>query len=203
MSPLIRVVMVALFTFSLAACSAGTKSLFAVIPATDGKIGTILVYPVQGVGTTVVLNQPYAAAEIDDAGRTTPLTLGRDEVQRLFGTAMAAMPPRPSRFTLYFRENSDQLTSESIASVNSIKADIAGRPAAEVSVIGHTDTVGDEMANDKLSFQRASRVKEELVRQGMSADQIDVSGRGKRELLIPTGDNVNEPRNRRVEINVR
>jgi len=38
---------------------------------------------------------------------------------------------------------------------------------------------------------------------GVPAQNITAAGRGRREPLIATGDNVNEPRNRRVELNVR
>ena len=70
-------------------------------------------------------------------------------------------------------------------------------------VIGHTDTVGSLAYNDKLSLARAERLRDMLVELGIPAERIHVAGRGKRELLVPTEDNVSEPRNRRVEINVR
>jgi len=41
------------------------------------------------------------------------------------------------------------------------------------------------------------------VKAGVAADRISVAGRGEREPLVPTADEVAEPRNRRVEINVR
>jgi outer membrane protein OmpA-like peptidoglycan-associated protein len=71
-------------------------------------------------------------------------------------------------------------------------------------VIGHTDRVGNEQANDELSLQRAERVKAEFVAQGIApAERIRAAGRGERELLVPTENDVDEPLNRRVEINVR
>ena len=50
---------------------------------------------------------------------------------------------------------------------------------------------------------RAKRVREDLIKRGISADRIEVSGRGKREPLVPTPEGVSEPMNRRVEVNVR
>ncbi len=70
-------------------------------------------------------------------------------------------------------------------------------------VIGHTDTVGGLAYNDKLSLARAERLREMLVGLGISGERVGAAGRGKRELLVPTEDNISEPRNRRVEINVR
>jgi len=46
-------------------------------------------------------------------------------------------------------------------------------------------------------------MRDSLVALGIPAGRIQAAGRGKREPLVPTDDNVAEPRNRRVEINVR
>jgi outer membrane protein OmpA-like peptidoglycan-associated protein len=80
--------------------------------------------------------------------------------------------------------------------------EIARRPAPEIVVIGHTDRVGAVPYNDTLSLRRAERVRDELVKVGIAADRIRVAGRGEREPLVPTADEVAEARNRRVEINV-
>jgi outer membrane protein OmpA-like peptidoglycan-associated protein len=70
-------------------------------------------------------------------------------------------------------------------------------------VIGHTDSVGGITGNDKLSLARAERMREMMIGMGIPAERIQAAGRGKRELLVPTEDNVSEARNRRVEISVR
>jgi len=87
--------------------------------------------------------------------------------------------------------------------VEKMLAELTRRRAAEISVIGHTDTFGSIQFNDKLSLQRARRVRQLLIARGIPSDSISIVGRGERELLIPTRDKVHEPRNRRVEINVR
>ncbi|MGH8751809.1 MAG: OmpA family protein, partial [Burkholderiales bacterium] len=87
--------------------------------------------------------------------------------------------------------------------VPEVFAEIARRPAPEVVVIGHTDAVGTLEYNDTLSLQRAKKVRDDLVKLGIPTEHIRVAGRGKRELLVPTRDEVSEPRNRRVEISVR
>src|SRR6185436_14935129 len=56
---------------------------------------------------------------------------------------------------------------------------------------------------DQLTAQRAETVKGFLVGIGIAAERIQTAGRGKREPIVQTGDNVDEPKNRRVEINVR
>ena len=73
----------------------------------------------------------------------------------------------------------------------------------EILVIGHTDRVGKLEANDSLSVQRAESVKKLLLAAGIAAGSMEVSGRGEREPLVPTADEIAEERNRRVEINIR
>jgi outer membrane protein OmpA-like peptidoglycan-associated protein len=82
-------------------------------------------------------------------------------------------------------------------------AEIKRRPLPDIVVIGHTDTIGSRGYNDRLSLARAERMREMLVERGIPAGRIQARGRGEREPLVATPDEVHEPRNRRVEINVR
>jgi outer membrane protein OmpA-like peptidoglycan-associated protein len=73
-----------------------------------------------------------------------------------------------------------------------------------VAVIGHTDRVGSVAQNDALSLQRAERVRRDVAQQlGIAPDRIAAAGRGEREPLVETADEVAEPRNRRVEVTIR
>jgi outer membrane protein OmpA-like peptidoglycan-associated protein len=110
----------------------------------------------------------------------------------------------PVSYTVYFQTGSDtELTPESLPVLAQMKAALLERPAPEVTVIGHTDTVGSPAVNDALSLARASTVRDLLTASGLQATNLDIAGRGKRELLVPTADEVAEEKNRRVEINVR
>jgi outer membrane protein OmpA-like peptidoglycan-associated protein len=133
-----------------------------------------------------------------EAGQATP-----EEVRAVFSAALTAEPPRPVTYILYFVEGTDQFTPVSQALVNQVLLTIATRPAPELTVAGHTDTVGTDQYNDALSLRRAERVRTLLVARGIPAASIVAVGRGKRELLVATPDGVAEPRNRRVEITVR
>jgi OmpA-OmpF porin, OOP family len=82
-------------------------------------------------------------------------------------------------------------------------AEVSRRKAAEITVIGHTDRVGTVEYNDALSLRRAERVRRDFVGRGIPDQSISVAGRGEREPIVSTADEVAEPRNRRVEINVR
>jgi outer membrane protein OmpA-like peptidoglycan-associated protein len=124
-------------------------------------------------------------------------------VRQQFGQALAAQPLRPVSFTLYFLLGSTVLTPESKQTLEQLKAELARRPAPEITVIGHTDLVASDAFNDALSLKRAEVVHQALVQAGITAAWIEVTGRGKREPVVRTKDEVLEPRNRRVEIRVR
>jgi len=104
---------------------------------------------------------------------------------------------------LYFKEDSDELTGESQALLPDVVRDIRARHAGDVGVVGHTDTVGTHEYNYRLGLRRAVRVADLLVALGVDRRLLDVTSHGKDDLLVPTGDGVPEPRNRRVEVTIR
>lgn len=165
-----------------------------------GGVGKVIVR--QGTDS-VLLDEPYAAAHIEGPGLIHRVAYDPDLLRLEFGPALAARPQTPSAYLLYFLEGDDQLTAESESQIERIFADLATRSAAEISVIGHSDSMGNTEFNDKLSLQRAEKIRGELIQRGIPADSISIAGRGERELLVPTDDGVAEPQNRRVEINIR
>jgi outer membrane protein OmpA-like peptidoglycan-associated protein len=175
--------------------------LVVLLPGPDGSVGALSI-TLEGQQQT--LAAPYAAArvrrqgQLEDAGRLTS-----DEVKQTFERALAAQPPRPVTFTLYFLENSDEFTPASKLEIPKILSEIRGHPSPEIVVVGHTDRQGSLEHNDALSLRRAERVRGQLVQIGIPSEQITVAGRGERAPLVPTPDEVAEPRNRRVEITVR
>ena len=169
------------------------------LPATDG-LDTALIFTQDGHST--VIAQPYAAARTGPQGPQTFVSNAAD-VEARFGAARAALPARPASFMVFFVEGRDVLTEESRVAVEKVFAEIATRPAPDVLVVGHTDRVGSIPSNDALSLLRAETIRAELMRRGIAAENILATGRGERESLVPTADDVAEPRNRRVEIIVR
>ena len=173
--------------------------LFAVLPARDGHVGAIVV---KGPASEKVINEAYASVSINGATQTNG-SLSQAQVSEMFGSTLEALPGSPASFMLYFLEGKDELTPESKAELEKVFSELKRRPLPDIVVIGHTDTVGSLEFNDKLSLARAQRMREMLIELGLPAERIQAAGRGKRELLIHTEDNISEPQNRRVEINVR
>jgi outer membrane protein OmpA-like peptidoglycan-associated protein len=150
------------------------------------------------------LAAPRVATRVTADGPPGPVsTMSEADVKRLFGDALAALPPAPRYFTLHFRFESDALTEESTALVPEILSTVKGLSVPEVVVVGHTDTMGDPRANLALGLKRAISVRDILVKAGLASSTIEVTSHGEADLLVKTPDNTPEPRNRRVEITVR
>lgn len=172
----------------------------ALLPDRDGHVGAVIVKSPQG---EVLLNQSYMTADVFTDKKIESKVLDAETVQKEFGPALSALPQRSASYTLFFTEGKDELTSESKLMMNKIKSELEHRPFPQITIIGHTDRAGSNIINDPLSLKRAEAVLRILIESGFALSGIETAGRGSRELLVPTGEGVAEPRNRRVEINVR
>lgn len=169
------------------------------LPSGDGAPGAVVIRDQAG---EIRLDQPYAALKRTlDSNRVYQSS--PQEVSERYAQALAVQPRRPSAYILYFETGGNMLTAESQAALDVIRQEIAERPASEVLVIGHTDRVGSADGNDRLSLKRAELIRGVLIESGVDAGKLEAVGRGERDPLVPTADEVDEPRNRRVEINVR
>jgi len=160
-----------------------------------------------GAAGAVVVLDPATGAErgtLTKANTQAQLTGGpvrAEPLKRNYDALLAAMPPPPQVFTLYFIEGTTQITPESAPTLEALRAAIT--PASDVQITGYTDTTGDPAGNDKLSLDRAIEVRAALTQDGLPVANARVTGRGERDLRVPTGPGVDEPRNRRVEVIVR
>lgn len=69
-----------------------------------------------------------------------------------------------------------------------------------VIAIGHTDSIGTDAYNQKLSERRATTVKEYMVSQGIPAAKITISGKGETQPVATNKDAAGRAKNRRVDI---
>jgi hypothetical protein len=112
--------------------------------------------------------------------------------------APSQMPPA----TVYFATGSSTLSPESMATIQQVAANYKNTANATVTLTGHTDTVGSQDVNMALSQRRADAVRNALVRAGVPAAAITAGGQGEASLPVQTADNVDERRNRSVDIAV-
>ena len=187
---------------TLALLVSACSSRVVLLPGEDGApTGMVAVLSRSGA-TKTVLDQAYSDTKVTLLSAETTQS-SEEAVDAELGALLTSLPKPPSHFTLYFIEGTTRLIRSSKPELKKIFAEIEARPGADIHVIGHTDTVGSLLYNDKLSVARADEISASLVTRGINSAITKSAGRGERELLIPTRNNVRNQKNRRVEVLVR
>jgi len=114
--------------------------------------------------------------------------------------------PKPQAITLgadaAFDTGKAELKPEGQARLDDLAAKLRGVSYDSIIVTGHTDNVGGQAANQRLSERRAEAVKSYLASRGVDASKIRTNGRG---MASPVADNKTaqgRARNRRVEVEI-
>ena len=108
----------------------------------------------------------------------------------------------PAAYMVFFDFDKYDLTPEARQIVQAAAEAARKDGYAKLVVTGHTDTVGSYEYNEALSMRRADAVQQALVDLGVPDDQITTRALGETSPLVPTGDGVREPQNRRAEIEI-
>lgn len=103
-------------------------------------------------------------------------------------------------YLVFFDWNRASINKAGKAVIADVAESLASEESYEVILNGHTDTTGLERFNLKLSKKRAESVANELVARGIDRKRIKIFAFGESDPLVATADNVDEPKNRRVEI---
>jgi OmpA-OmpF porin, OOP family len=103
-------------------------------------------------------------------------------------------------FLVFFDWDKADLTARGEGIVRDAASYSTSTRYTRIDVDGNTDTSGTPSYNQGLSERRARVVAGELVRDGVPQSAISLHAYGDTKLLVPTGPNVREPQNRRVEI---
>lgn len=168
-------------------------------PKGERPVGALAVLDPETGADLAVLDKANERAGVN--GKSVAVkAMSEAEMQARYGDLFAGMPEAPRLFVLYFKEGSTELVDESTQLIPDLFDEMKRRPGVDVQVVGHTDTVGDGDGNDKLSVKRAEQVRDRLIAMGLEADLVRASGRGERELVEPTPDEVASIFNRRVEV---
>jgi len=185
----------------LAACSSpGTRVVL--LPQADGTPSAVVVRAKDG---EEVLSKPYqrATAAVGASGAPVVDQADAAKVQAENKPLFDMRPPLPQRYTVFFEVGTTTLTAASQQIMTEALAAALARSGGDIVVTGHTDTKGAGEQNDQLSRRRAQEVVQLFVERQFPANRIEAVGRGERDLAVPTADEVDEPRNRRVTIEVR
>ncbi len=176
-----------------------TRSSLLLLPSEDGSTGAVAVLSEDG---ETVVDRANTRTSLNGRGAKVR-DIDPNRIKARDRALVEGLPPPPAHFTLYFYEGSTNLMPASQPQLQAIFDEVRRRPGAEVQVTGHTDTLGTEEDNDRLSRARAEEIRNRLIADGLGADMTSAVGRGERELLEKTADEVRDPINRRVEIIVR
>jgi outer membrane protein OmpA-like peptidoglycan-associated protein len=103
-------------------------------------------------------------------------------------------------YIVFFDWDRADLTDRARQIVGEAAANSTKVQTTRIEVNGYTDTSGTPQYNQGLSVRRAQAVAAELVKDGVPKNAIFMQGFGESHPLVPTGPNVREPQNRRVEI---
>jgi outer membrane protein OmpA-like peptidoglycan-associated protein len=180
----------------------GRETLLVLLPDPEGEVGSVSLETVTG-GQTLTEAGAATGFSALSAPPRVPEILPDSEVQLVFGETLNAQPPPVAEFLLYFEIGADTLTSDSRADIPAILAAIQSRDSRDISVVGYTDRVGNAFINARLSEERAARVRDLLVAEGVDPDWLELRGMGEALPRVETPDEVAEPLNRRVEVYVR
>lgn len=187
---------------ALSALVACAQSSVVLLPDEDGGHGQVAILQSGGKAGETIVGEADSRATLGSPHPSVK-PLGPRGLNASESMLVDELPPPAKSFTLYFLEGTTEMTPESLPVLDELRAEIAKRKGAEIQVTGHTDTVGSDADNDALSQRRAEEILNFLVSKGFNRSIMSAVGRGERELKVPTGDNVANPINRRVEVIVR
>ena len=192
-----RLATVATAVLALSACAPALR--VTLLPQADGSPSAVTI---QTDKASATIDQPYAQGKVSSLGIRPDQTTA-EKVAQDYGQVLALQPAASQRYTLRFVTGGTELVPESQAQLPAILAQAKATEGGEIIITGHTDRVGDAAQNDRLSRQRALALRQVFVDAGFADYRVRAVGRGEREPLVPTADEVAEPANRRVEILVR
>ncbi len=112
------------------------------------------------------------------------------------------VPPPVKNFVVFFDFNKTALTPEAELVIAEAVKTAKSTGAVKILVTGHTDTVGSDSYNQRLSVRRAEAVKDAMQSGGIDGSTISIEGKGFHDPLVPTGPGVREPQNRRAVIDL-
>ncbi len=174
------------------------RSYAVLLDNADGSTGTITV---SGAGGQVMVHRAGEGATLD--GTSPPYRVEPAKLDADFRAVLAARPALPVTFVWFFADTSTTLTAESKAQITQFLEAVLRRPAADISIVGHTDTLGTSESNERLGLERARLVADFIAAAKLSVIDLTVTSSGESDLLVKTPDETAEPKNRRVEITIR
>jgi outer membrane protein OmpA-like peptidoglycan-associated protein len=144
-----------------------------------------------------------AAKEEAERARAATATLRAQLLQQLNSVLQTTDSPRGlvvNMADVLFDFGKYNLKPDAKIKLAKLAGMIQAHPGLHLAIEGHTDNIGSDEANMKLSQQRADTVRDFLVEQGLGPDAVTAVGLGKAEPVADNSTNEGRQKNRRVEI---
>ena len=103
---------------------------------------------------------------------------------------------------LHFATNKTRILSRSEQALQDLYMYLARNPQIHIKIVGHTDNVGKDEANQKLSDGRANAVMQDLIERGIAPERLQAEGRGETQPIDTNDTEEGRQNNRRVEIEI-
>jgi len=94
------------------------------------------------------------------------------------------------------------LKPEGKARLDDLASKLSGVTLEVIIAVGHTDSIGTDAYNQRLSVRRAESVKAYLVSKGIEANRVYTEGKGEKQPVADNRTREGRAKNRRVEVEV-
>ena len=180
--------------------------------------------PIEALARVTALNDTavlYAAQSADDGFIETTLTEGTyvahmsavgympkdDTLRFVHDTLDVFMQPIKEGIkvkieNLFFATNKTYILPQSEQAMSDLANFLLDNPSVKIHVVGHTDAVGTDEANQILSEGRANSVRNDLINRGVAAERITAEGKGEKEPVADNDTEEGRQLNRRVEFTI-
>jgi len=101
---------------------------------------------------------------------------------------------------LLFAFDSDSIQAAAATNLHELAASLQKYPESQLLIVGHTDNVGDDFYNQRLSERRANSAATYLAAQGVARTRLGTSGKGESEPVATNDTDAGRQKNRRVEV---
>ncbi len=127
---------------------------------------------------------------------------GEDQLLTFNYTVRVELPEKYTLNNVFFDFNQAVLTAESFKGLNELTAFMKAQKTMIIEIAGYTDNVGTEVANQRLSEERANAIRDYILRHGVHAHKITAKGYGSADPIANNSTQEGRKMNRRTEIHI-